>query len=138
MWGSIFSTIGKVARAVSPLIQAGATIYAASQQRKGAEAQATALRESNQKARKQQRTLMASTKAAAQEKKQALAKQTAALQSLLKEREEKTKKIATTQEREKKRQRRSLIHTTQDVWQGAAPLIKKSASSPQLKAALGG
>jgi len=81
---------------------------------------------------------MASAKAAAEQRKTALAKQTAALQALLKQREEKTKRVQALQAQEKKRQRRSLIHTTKDVWYGAAPLIRKAASSPQLSSTLGG
>lgn len=138
MWSSIFKAIAGAAKIAAPLVQAGATIYSAYQGRKAAEEQATATREANKRAKQQQQTLMASTQAEAEKTKQAIAKQSSALQAMLKEREQTKEKIAATQEQEKKRKRRSLIHTTPDTWYGAAPLIKKTASSPQLSATLGG
>lgn len=137
MWGAIASAISSVARVAAPILQAGATIYSAYQGRKAAEAQAEATRRASSKAQKQRAVLMASTRAAAEQKKEEIAKQTSLLQSLLADREAKTKKATAIQEQEKKRQRRSLIHTTKDVWAGAAPLIKARAGSTNLKEQLG-
>ena len=133
MWGSIakiFSGIGKVASIAGPLVQAGAMIYAANKQAESRDRQTAQMRQANQAAKTSQRQIMAKTQAQAEAKKAELAKQTSILEGLLKDREAKAKKIQVTQQKERKRQKRSLVHTGPKTWFGAAPLIKSTAQNP--------